>query len=74
MDKPNKRYFLSQEHLIEKILVRFNMKDVHQRVIPADPKVKLSVSAKQQSEGKRSYNLNEADGALLYLALQTRLT
>lgn len=26
MDKPNKRYFLSQEHLIQKILVRFNMK------------------------------------------------
>lgn len=72
MDKPNKRYFLSQEHLIEKILVRFNMEDVNQRLIPADPKVKLSSSTKQQSEGERSYSLNEAVGALLYLALQTR--
>jgi hypothetical protein len=72
MDKPNKRYFLSQEYLIEKILVRFNMEYVNQRFIPADPKVKWSSSTKQQSEGKRSYSLNEAVGALLYLALQTR--
>ena len=28
MDKLNKHYFLSQEHLIEKILVRFNIEDV----------------------------------------------
>lgn len=72
MDKPNKRYFLSQEYLIEKILVRFNMEYVNQRLIPADPKVKWSSSMKQQSEGERSYSLNEAVGALLYLALQTR--
>ena len=48
------------------------MEYVNQRLIPADPKVKWSSSTKQQSEGERSYSLNEAVGALLYLALQTR--
>ena len=28
VDQLNKHYFLSQEHLIEKILVRFNIEDV----------------------------------------------
>lgn len=48
------------------------MEDILPRIIPADPKIRLSASAKQQSEGERSYSLNEAVGALLHLALQTR--
>jgi hypothetical protein len=72
MDPTNSRYFLSQQHLIEKILTRFGMNEAFPRVTPADPKVKLSVCKGQQSEGERGYSFREAVGALLYIALQTR--
>ena len=72
MDLPNSRYFLSQQHLIEKILTRFNMDNVYSKVVPADPKVRLCLNNGEQSEGEREYSFREAVGALLYIALQTR--
>ncbi len=57
MDRQKKRYFLSQEHQVNKILTRFNIEDIFPRAIPADPKVKLSACAKiQQSEVKRNFS------------------
>ncbi len=72
MDRPNKRYFVSQQHLVDKILTRFNMEEIATRAIPADPKIRLSAATNPKSEGEESYSFREPVGALLYLSLQTR--
>lgn len=62
MDLANSRYFLSQQHLIDKILTRFRMKEVFPRVTPADPKVKEErrQPQKQKSTPKHNYYLLRA--------------
>ena len=72
MDQPNKRYFVSEQHLVDKILTRFNMEEIATRAIPADPKIRLSAATNTKSEGEESNSFREHVGALLYMALKTR--
>ena len=74
-DQPNRRMFLTQEHMIVKLAERFNMADLHPKVIPADPTKRLKTANPMKSEGEMPqtrYPYREAVGALLYLALSTR--
>lgn len=74
-DQTNRKMFLSQEHMVEKLLERFGMEQIHPKVIPADPNKHLqaNTSAKSEREKQASrYPYREAVGALLYLALSTR--
>lgn len=71
-DRRNKRIFMSQPHVVEKLVERFGMQDVKPRAVPADPNVRLSSNSNSKSEGEKIGQYREPVGALLYLALQTR--
>ena len=74
-DRPNKRVFISQSHMIEKLSSRFGMSKMIPKTIPADPSIRLIASKCPKSEGEKTtspYPYREAVGALLYLALMTR--
>ncbi len=71
-DRSNKRIFLSQTHMVEKLVTRFGMESVKPRAVPADPNKRLSDCPKSKSEGEEIVNYRESVGALLYLTLQTR--
>ena len=74
-DRPNKRDFISQSHMIEKLSSRFGMSKMIPKTIPADPSIRLIASKCPKSEGEKTtspYPYREAVGALLYLALITR--
>jgi hypothetical protein len=71
-DRLNKRIFMSQQHVIEKLVARFGFQYVKPKAVPADPNVRLSSHLKSKSEGEKIENYRETVGALLYLALQTR--
>ena len=74
-DQPNKRVFIFQSHIIEKLSSRFGMSKMIPKTIPADPSIRLIASKCPKSEGEKTtspYPYREAVGALLYLALMTR--
>lgn len=75
-DRPNRRIFVSQTHMIEKLSRRFGMLAFHPKTIPADPSTYLVASKTSKNEGEKNmaspYPYREAVGALLYLALMTR--
>jgi hypothetical protein len=74
-DRPNKRIFVSQSHMIEKLSSRFGMSNLAPKSIPADPSIRLIANKSPKSEGEKTtspYPYREAVGALLYLALMTR--
>ena len=74
-DRTTKRIFLSQSHMIGKILQRFGMSNLFPKSFPADPTIHLTANTQPKSEGEKTaspYPFKEAVGALLYLALMTR--
>jgi hypothetical protein len=74
-DRPKKRIFVSQSHMIEKLSSRFGMSNLASKSIPADPSIRLIANKSPKSEGEKTtspYPYREAVGALLYLALMTR--
>ena len=74
-DRPNKRIFLDQSHMIEKVSHRFGMSKLFPKNIPADPQIRLVANTTPKSEGEYTtspYPYREAVGALLYIALMTR--
>jgi hypothetical protein len=74
-DRPKKRIFVSQSHMIEKLSSRFGMSNLAPKSIPADPSIRLIANKSPKSEGEKTtspYPYREAVGALLYLALMTR--
>ena len=69
-DLINKKIHLSQQHLVVKLIDRFDMKNLSPKFVPADPSKKL-IRCMLASD---SFNFpyREAVGALLYLAISTR--
>ena len=65
-DLINKKIYLSQQHLVVKLIDRFDMRNLSPKFVPADPSKKL----KRCMLALDSYR--EAVGALLYLAISTR--
>ena len=75
-DRANRKIFVSQSHMYEKMSHRFNMSTFVPKTTPADPSVHLTASKAPKNEGEKNttspYPYREAVGALLYLALMTR--
>ncbi len=69
-DLINKKIHLSQQHLVVKLIDRFDMRNLSPKFVPADPSKKL----KRCMLASDSFNFpyREAVGALLYLAISTR--
>ena len=66
------RIHLGQKSMIEKMIDRFGMSNLHPKKIPADPSVHLTKNKRSKDQGECKFPYREAVGALLYLALSTR--
>ena len=74
-DEVHGRIHLGQKPMIEKMIDRFGMSNLHPKRIPADPSVNLKKNKRSKDQGEYKqgeFPYREAVGALLYLALSTR--